>query len=633
LRPVAFFSKKHSVTECNYEIYDKELLAIIRCFEEWRPELEGTGSPIKVITDHRNLEYFTTTKLLNRRQARWSEFLSRFNFKITFRPGKQGAKPDALTRRSEDLPKEGDERLQHQSQIVLKRSNFLLNTSTISNPAPQLPANLEGLFTAGYESDSLPKSVINALEKNHDRHPNITLAECEARNGRLFYRERLYVPDHEELKAELLRTCHESPVTGHPGRARTYEILSRNYYWPGMLAYIERWIRNCHTCRRANASHEGHQGVLKPLPIPERSWQHLSMDFITHLPVSFSYDAILVVVDRFTKMRHFIPCKGTCDSEETARLYLQYIWRLHGLPTTIVSDRGPQFVSEFWKHLNKRLQIQSLLSTAAHPQTDGQTERFNASLEQYLRAYVSYLQDDWSEWLPLAEFAANSATSESTGISPFFVTYGFHPRMGFEPIEPDNSRPAIRDSEQFAQKMKDISEHVRSELIASQARYEGQANRKRRPARHYKVDQFVWLDSRNIRTLRPQKKLDWKNLGPFRITEVISPYAYRLDLPASMRIHPVFYVDRLRPAAQDPLPGQRIAPPPPVEVDGVEEFEVEEVLDSRWERRGRGGPRLKYTVQWTGYDDPTEVPASYLENAEEVVRNFHRRYPHKPGPN
>ena len=124
LRPVAFFSKKHLTTKCNYKIYDKELLAIVRCFEEWRPELEGTASPIKVITDHRNLEYFTTTKLLNRRQARWSEFLSRFNFQITYRPSKLGAKPNALTRRSEDLPKEGNERLQHQSQVVLKKENF-----------------------------------------------------------------------------------------------------------------------------------------------------------------------------------------------------------------------------------------------------------------------------------------------------------------------------------------------------------------------------------------------------------------------------------------------------------------------------------------------------------------------------
>jgi hypothetical protein len=142
----------------------------------------------------------------------------------------------------------------------------------------------------------------------------------------------------------------------------------------------------------------------------------------------------------------------------------------------------------------------------------------------------------------------------------------------------------------------------------------------------------VWLNARNIKTLRPQKKLDWKNLGPFKINKVISPYAYRLDLPASMKNHPVFHVSLLRPAANNPQPGQRQDPPPPVEVDGVEEFEVEDILDSRLDRRGRGRPRLKYTVKWTGYDQPTEVPADYLENAKEVVRNFHRRYPEKPGP-
>ena len=140
------------------------------------------------------------------------------------------------------------------------------------------------------------------------------------------------------------------------------------------------------------------------------------------------------------------------------------------------------------------------------------------------------------------------------------------------------------------------------------------------------------MDSRNIKTLRPQKKLDWKNLGPFRITKVVSSHAYRLELPPSMKIHPVFHVNLLRPADDNPLPGQVQPPPPPVEVDGLEEFEVDDILDSRWERRGRGRPRLKYTVKWTGYDEPTEIPASHLENAREVVDNFHRRYPEKPGP-
>ncbi|KAG0156085.1 hypothetical protein PDIDSM_3261 [Penicillium digitatum] len=546
LHPIAFFSKKHSAAECNYEKYGKELLAIIRCFEEWRPELEGTPSPVKVITDHRNLEYFTTTKLLNRRQARWSEFLSRFNFKITYRPGKQ-----------EDIPKEGDERLAHQSQTVLKKENLQINVTTrqrngvTTTTPPELPDLPEEppataevpptitvppdiadppsplLLKQTYNQDKVVQSILEALDKNASRHPEITLADCERRGNYLYYRN-LYVSD---------------------------------------------WTKNCHTCRRITPAREVRQGILRQLPVPERAWQDISMDFITHLPLSYGYDAILVVVDRLTKMKHFIHCKGTCNAEEVARLYTRHVWKLHGLPNTVVSDRGPQFVAQFWKHLTKRLRITNLLSTAYHPETDGQTERANAVLEQYLRAYVSYLQDDWSEWLPLAEFTANSHYSESTRVSPFYANYGFHPASvsapRYCPHKPDTKN---------------------------------KTNRHRAPARRYRPGQLVWLNE-EYPNLRPQKKLDWKNLGPFKVLEAISAHAYKLELPASMKIHPVFNVSLLQPAHEP---------------------------DSRWERRGRGGPRLKYTVNGLVTTNPLKSLLNYLDHAREIVRNFHRRYPHKP---
>jgi transposase InsO family protein len=648
LHPVAFYSRKHSPAECNYEIYDKELMAIVRAFEEWRPHLEGSRHPIQVLSDHKNLEYFMSTKLLNRRQARWSEFLSRFDFRIIYRPGKAGGKPDALTRRSGDLPKEGDERLLTNRHAVLKPQNLidLPNTkrpdvldvvdglSLMANDVPdagppdarqQDAGQIATLLAEAYQVDQFPGRILRLLQNGTRQCKEISLADCKEIDGRLIYRDCIYVPDHVPLRLRLLQNHHDPPAVGHPGRAKTLELLARRYYWPSMRKDVDRFVRNCHVCRRTKSTRHAPYGVLRPLSVPERPWQHISVDFVTGLPRSKGFDAICVVVDRLTKQRHLIPCTTTITAEGLVDLFCDRIFRYHGLPETIVSDRGPQFASRFWKHLCFCLKIDPRLSTAFHPQTDGQTERVNAVVEQHLRAYVTYLQDDWVDYLFLAEFAGNNQVSDTTSLSPFFANLGYHPRYDFE-LDIRVDAPEEREAQTAAERLERIHEVARVEMRYAQMRQADGADRHRMPAPAFQPGDLVWVDGRNWRTARPSRKLENKHHGPYRVIRTIGTHAYELDIPATIQKHRTFPVSLLHAAAEDPLPGQVTPPPLPVMVEGEEEWEVEEILDSR---RIRG--RLQYLVKWRGFTDPTWEPEENLTEVE-AVDTYHERYPARPAP-
>ena len=328
-------------------------MAIVRCFEEWRSKLTTSPHPIQVLSDHRNLEYFMSTKLLSRRQARWFEFLSTFNFRIVYRPDKLGGKPDALTRRSGDLPKGGDdERISHQNQVILKPHNIMTQNqherialaSTVTHSPEDIStstdsSSLEELLEEGYRRDPLPRTVLKALHdgKKHSKH--LVLGDCENRGGYLWYQNRVYIPDYAPLKLGLMQHHHDSPAAGHAGRAKTLELLTREHYWPKMYGDVDRYVRNCQTCQRSRTHRHAPYGILRPLPIPDRAWRDVSMDFVTGLPWSRGRNAILVVICRLTKMRHLIPCTDTITVEQLARRYIKYVAKSHGLPVTIVSDR------------------------------------------------------------------------------------------------------------------------------------------------------------------------------------------------------------------------------------------------------------------------------------------------------
>jgi len=473
-----------------------------------------------------------------------------------------------------------------------------------------------------------PKSATPKLQKLLSRykiHPDTKL---------LLFDNRIYVPNKINLKLDILKLFHDSLVSGHLGRAKTLELLSRQYYWPGIRRFVYRYVSNCSICKRAKPTRQEPSGHLLSLQIPERPWSSISMDFITGLPISNGFNSILVVVDRFSKMSHFIPCCDTITAKELSLLFLQNIFRLHGLPKEIISDRGSVFTSKFWQELLKQFNIKSNLSTAFHPQTDGQTERINSVLEQYLRIYVNYQQDNWSSLLPFAEFSYNNAEQSSRKKSPFFSNYGYHPSLHFNQVTPQSS--SVPASDDLIKQLQNLHEEIKSEVslaLQQQALY---YNQHHRPTPEFQINDFVFLSARNISTIRPSKKLDHKNLGPFKIIGKIGSHAYRLDLPSSMKIHPVFHVSLLTPASNPDLPDfpeRRIPPPPPVEVQGQEEWVVREILDSRHHGRSR---QLQYLVAWEGFPDPSDnswEPASNLiadgiENA--FLSDFHSKYPRKP---
>jgi hypothetical protein len=619
LHPVAYYSRKLTPAECNYGIGDKELLAIILAFEEWRIYIHGLGVPVVVLTDHNNLQTFLTKKLLNRRQARWALQLAEYNFKIVYRPGKQNGKADALTRRSGDLPEEGDGR-GRPIEAVLRPQNFGNDYQLCA-----LAQAFKKPIATATKTDPFAQSIVEALKKKETRHPKVSLSECSYVDKILLVNDLVYVPDKKELQCQIIRSSHDHPAAGHPGRAATFELVSRNYWWPGLRKTIAQYIRNCDTCARIKPVRHAPFGYLKPLEIPQRRWSSVSIDLIVGLPDSNGFDAVLVVVDRLSKMAHFLPCRSDIDSEGIASLFRDGVFKHHGLSDDIVSDRGTIFKSQFMRALCKLVGIKQKFSTAFHPQTDGQTERVNALLEQYLRGYCNYQQDDWSNLLTMAEFAYNNTISSTTRMTPFFANYGYHPR--YEILTRPGAQPTPQQVVDYSEQMRKLDSHLQAEMKYAQAAQSEQANRHRIPSPVLNVGDKVWLLRRHIQTSRPSSKLDFKRLGKFKIIEKVSSHAYKLELPASMKIHPVFHVSLLEPAAKDPLPGQVQPPPPPIIVDGEEHYEVEEILDSR---RNRG--RIEYRIRWAGYDEETWEPKEYAFDVPDLVERFHRRYPRKPKP-
>jgi transposase InsO family protein/predicted aspartyl protease len=622
--PVAYYSASMTAAEHNYDIHDKELLAIVKALREWRPELiglRGQGT-FDIWSDHRALEHFMTTKSLNARQARWCEFLEDYHFILRYRPGKANVLADTLTRRRDEAARN----LDHRNRIMIPRdkvdreiadeaSSSDLNVMTPENTAIArvLAANKDYARTAEAEDRISGKD-----------------SRWEIVEERLQYEGRLYVPNDGDLRARLLDEIHRQPSTAHPGRAKLQRLVKERFYWEAWSSDVRRYVDNCKSCKRTATRRDKNPGWLQPLPIPMRPWQHLSMDFMEFPPDKLGYDNVYVVVDRFSKRPVSIPCHKGVTATDMAKLWIRYVYPWTGLPETIVSDRGGQFVSEFWGEVCRILQIKLKLSTARHAQTDGQTEIANQYLQQRLRPYVNFAMDDWSEYLPIVDFAAASLPQESTGMSPFEMERGYRPRMSFDWSEPTPARkhtPNEKEARAWVKRLEEIWDRARLNLSETQDRQRQQANKHRREI-DFDVGDKVYVSSEGWNTGRPSRKLDHQSAGPYKIVRKVGN-AFELDLPERIRVHRIFSPDKLRRAAStEPLEGQLEDEAPAITVNGQSEWEIEKILDARL----RWG-KLYYRVSWRGHDpDPTWYPARDFMNAARALKEFHDNYPNKPGP-
>ena len=615
LKPCGYVSKAFTDTEQRYQIYDRELLAVIRGLLAWRPYLLGAPHPVQVWCDHKNLTYFKDPQVITPRQARWQIILSQYNLKITHVPGTKLIQADALSRRPDYyLGKRVEE-----ARILLP-SDLFVDQVAVTVEDPQLKSWLR---EAG-NSDALVEDVIRASKHQATPPMKSALKDWTYQDGLVTYKGRIYVPADIGLRREIVRLHHEPEPMGHPGRARTYALAARTYWWPGMVRFVSQYCAGCAMCQQNKVNTHPTAPPLNPIGADAKAvpFSTINMDFITDLPESQGYTSLLVIVDHdSTKGIVLVPCHKEIDAMGTARLLHDHVFRRFGLPKRIISDRGPQFAAKVFQELCSKLGMKSSLSTAYHPQTDGQAERTNQEIEAYLRIYCASHPEDWVEYLPDLEFSHNQRPHAVTKQSPFQLMMGYDPRA-IPGVITDSDAPLV------SERLRQLQANRDEALAAHETACAHMAGRITRGFKPFRVGEEVWLETRNIKILPDHPKFQEKRTGPFKIIRKLSDWAYELELPDDWRIHPVFHASLLTRFVSTDVHGPAFAKPPPEEIGGHEEYEVEKILRhrSRTERKGRnrGKKKMEFLVQWKGYraDESTWEGEENLKNAREAVQQY-----------
>jgi len=591
--PIAYYSSTFSPTERNYDIYERELLAVLKALIHWRAHLGWTKYPIQLLTDHANLTYWKQPHKVNRRVARWYGELQDYWLEIHHIPGK--THPADMLSRPPNTDK-GEE--DNQEVVVLPPTAFVNNTVTL----PDFETSIR-MAQKSHQSTIEQWMKTTPILPPSIRSPWWTLDN------------KIVIPPTVYLRRQLLRLFHDAPTAGHPGRDETQRKVQERYWWPGMNTWISDYVAGCAICQQ-------NKNLTHPLKIPlfriptqedATPFSQVAFDLITQLPESNGHDAVFTIVDHgCSRAALFIPCKTAISGTRLAQLYLEHIYVWFGAPKKIISDRDPRFTSHFAKALAKRLGTTQNISTAFHPRTDGASERANQWLEQYIRLVAGEAQDDWSHWLPVASAVFNQKRNATLGMSPTQAIMGFQPSL-LPSKTPSSNIPDVERRLTRMREFRDAALRAINRLTTNP------------PSLSIKKGDNVWLESTNLPLTTGTRKLTPRRQGPFRVIKQVTPVTYKLDLPPSWNVHDVFHASLLRPYRETEAHGPNFYRPPPDLIEGQEHLEVETILSHR--RIGRR-KALQYLIKWKGY--PTADNSWESVNdvfAPDLVTIYHRKHP------
>jgi hypothetical protein len=612
-RPLAYFSRKMTTAERKYPTREQELLAVRDALRHWKHYLLGIS--FKIQSDHESLKYLFSQKELNGRLLRWCDFLQQFDFgDIEYLPGSKNPVGDALSRPPDEPGPAGTLAVLEVVVSPIHAPETLYNLS-LSTPTSHLHSCLRDFASVDKEFRKIRRTLKSSTFDNttHKFRNRYSL-----RDGLLYWHdnhsERLCVPT--KMRAVLLRECHDTAIMGHMGVDRTYNTLAKEYYWPHMHKDVHTYVNSCTTCQQSKPTNDSPAGLAKPLPVPDNPHDVWGLDFIIMPPNKDGKNIVAVFVCHKSKKVHAAAATATGDAdnplsaEAVARIYFDTIFKHYGLCSAIVSDRDSRFVSAFWRELHKLCGTSLFMSTAFHPQTDGLTERANRTIIQTLRCTLTDHAGDWVDALTAAEFAMNNAINASTGVSPFFMTLGRHPRV---PTTFDVTSCNVPAAAAFVERLQAICKSTEDNMLRTQISQIAQMDAGRRVS-PFQVGDNVYLSTKNIDFAIPNK-FKPKFVGPFKILALHAHgNAAKLELPDTFlarRIHDVFNVSLLKPHTDRPAdlgPQGHNQPPPIADTDNGQFWEVDRVLQVKNRRKI---PHV--LVHWKGYGHESDTWVPYAQ--------------------